>query len=138
MKTMNKILFCGLLILANSLSAQYSFSVKSYNEIDLESKETISSNSVNQIFNISLKDNYLIHNVLDDLGNIDDSQFYKIIDQENKEGLLWLSCESGVSGNVYKYLISLNESSESQLFYFNDGKLYHLEGKFTACKTYLQ
>ena len=78
MKTMNKILFCGLLILANSLSAQYSFSVKSYNEIDLESKETISSNSVNQIFNISLKANYLIHNVLDDLGNIDDSQFYKI------------------------------------------------------------
>jgi hypothetical protein len=138
MKTMNKFLFCGLFILANSLSAQYSFRVKSYNEINLETRETISTREVNQIFNVSLRDNYLVHNVLDEYGNIEDSQLYKIIKQEKRNDLLWLSCESGVTGNVYEYIVNEDEVSGPQLFYFNSGTLYLLDGSMTRLKTYRQ
>ncbi|MFM8241707.1 MAG: hypothetical protein ACKN86_02805, partial [Crocinitomicaceae bacterium] len=64
------------LICLNSIHGQYSFSVKALNEIDMETKETISSIEVNQLFNFSLKDGFMIHNLVDEEGNIEDSQFY--------------------------------------------------------------
>jgi hypothetical protein len=133
---MKKLLLLGLVLLAKSLPAQYSFAVSSFNEIDLETKETKSTVAVNQIFNISLKDGYLIHNVLNESGSVDDSQVYKIISKKDKNGVLVLSCKSGISGNVYEYLISKDAEGGATLYQVANNALYLLESKMTPLKTY--
>lgn len=127
------------LICLNSIHGQYSFSVNALNEIDMETKETISSIEVNQLFNFSLKDGFLIHNLVDEEGNIEDSQFYKIIKKEEKNNIIFLSCESGVSGKVYQYFISEDEENGTQLFqYLEENTIYQMEGKSSRCKTFKQ
>lgn len=127
------------LICLNSIHGQYSFSVKALNEIDMETKETISSIEVSQLFNFSLKDGFMIHNLVDEEGNIEDSQFYKIIKKEEKNNIIFLSCESGVSGNVYRYFISEDEENGTQLFqYLEENTIYQMEGKSSRCKTFKQ
>ncbi|HBW86595.1 MAG TPA: hypothetical protein DEF82_07635 [Crocinitomicaceae bacterium] len=126
-------------ICLNYIHGQYSFSVKTLNEIDMETKETISSIEVNQLFNFSLKDGFMIHNLVDEEGNIEDSQFYKIIKKEEKNNIIFLSCESGVSGNVYRYFISEHEDNGTQLFqYLEENTIYQMEGKSSRCKTFKQ
>lgn len=127
------------LICLNSIHGQYSFSVKALNEIDMETKETISSIEVNQLFNFSLKDGFMIHNLVDEEGNIEDSQFYKIIKKEEKNNIIFLSCESGVSGKVYQYFISEEEEKGTQLFqYLEENTIYQMKGKSSRCKTFKQ
>ena len=133
---MKKLIFATLILLSGKLSAQYSFAVSSFNEIDLETKETKSTVVVNQIFNISLKDGYLIHNVLNESGFVDDSQVYKIISKKDKNGVLVLSCKSGISGNVYEYLISKDPEGGATLYQVANNALYLLESKMTPLKTY--
>ena len=133
---MKKLFLLGLILLAKSLSAQYSFTVSSFNEIDLETKETKSSVAVNQIFNVSLKDNFLIHNVLNESGYVEDSQLYKIIKQKETNGVVSLSCKSGVTGSVYEYLISKDAEGGATLYQVSNNALYLLESKMTPLKTY--
>lgn len=133
---MKKLFLLGLILLAKSLSAQYSFAVSSYNEIDLETKETKSSVPVNQLFNVSLKDNFLIHNVINESGMIEDSQLYKIIKQKETNGVVSLSCKSGVTGSVYEYLISKDAEGGATLYQVANNALYLLESKMSPLKTY--
>lgn len=127
------------LICLSNIHGQYSFSVKALNEIDMETKETISSIDVNQLFNFSLKDGFMIHNLVDEEGNIEDSQFYKIIKKEEKNDIIFLSCESGVSGNVYQYFISEDEENGTQLFqYLEENTIYQMKGVSSRCKTFKQ
>jgi hypothetical protein len=122
-----------------NVNGQYSFSVKSLNEINMETKETISTNEVNQFFNFSLKDGFMIHNLVDEEGNIEDSQFYKIIKKEEKNNIIFLSCESGVSGNVYQYFINDDSENGIQLFqYLEENTVYQMQGKSSRCKTFKQ
>ncbi|MBM3452791.1 MAG: hypothetical protein FJX84_06590 [Bacteroidetes bacterium] len=135
-----KLLLSFVVIIAlSSAKAQYSFSVKSLNEINMETKETISTIEVNQFFNFSLKDEFMIHNLIDEYGNIEDSQFYKIIKKEEKNNITFLSCESGVSGLVYQYFISDDEENGIQLFqYLEENSIYQMDGKSSPCKTFKQ
>jgi len=127
------------LICLTHVYGQYSFSVKELNEINMETKETISTIEVNQLFNFSLKDGFMIHNLVDEDGHIEDSQFYKIIKKEEKNNIIFLSCESGVSGNVYQYFISEDEENGTQLFqYLEENTIYQMEGKSSRCKTFKQ
>lgn len=127
-----------LSLISTSLSAQYSFRVKAIQEMNTETRVILRTNPANEIFNISLTDEVLIHNVLDEVGNVKDSQVYKIISQEDRDGLLWLSCESGISGNVYEYIIDPDASAGPELFQYVDGKLFKLRGKMTPLKTFIQ
>ncbi|MBM3455849.1 MAG: hypothetical protein FJX80_11995 [Bacteroidetes bacterium] len=136
---MKLLLSFAVIIALSSAKAQYSFSVKSLNEIDMETKETISTIEVNQFFNFSVKDEFMIHNLVDQDGHIEDSQFYKIIKKEEKNNLIFLSCESGVSGNVYQYVINDDEENGIQLFqYLEENTIYQMGGKSNRCKTFKQ
>lgn len=130
--------FISLAFLSH-IHGQYSFSVKALNEIDMDTKETISAIAVNQLFNFSMTDGFMIHNLVDEEGNIEDSQFYKIIKKEEKNYIIFLSCESGVSGNVYQYFKSEDEENGTQLFqYLEENTIYQMEGKSSRCKTFKQ
>ena len=121
------------------VKGQYSFSVKELNEINMETKETISTIEVNQLFNFSLKDGFMIHNLVDEDGNIEDSQFYKIIKKEEKNNIISLSCKSGVTGMVYQYFISDDLENGAQLFQsLEENSVYQMKGKSGRCKTFKQ
>jgi hypothetical protein len=130
---------CCFLFSMHIIYAQYSFSVKNLNQINMETKELISTIAVNQFFNFSLKDGFMVHNLIDSEGNIEDSQFYKIIKKEKKKDLIWLSCKSGVSGNIYRYFISEGDETGTQLFqYLEENTVYQMEGEYGKCKTFNQ
>jgi hypothetical protein len=135
---MKNLFVLSLLFIAGKLTAQYSFTVTEFNEIDLETKETKSSFPVKQIFNFSLKDKYLIHNVLNESGVVEDSQLYKIIEQKDKDGVLFLTCKSGVSGNSYQYLLGNDGSGGKLLYQVSGNTLYQLQGSMTTFKTFKQ
>lgn len=137
---MKNIVLCYIVLFVNIVYSQHSFSVKNINEIDLETKEVGSSIEVNQFFNFSLTDGFMIHNLIDEEGNIEDSQFYKIIKKEKKNNvLIFITCESGVSGNTYNYLINEDEEMGTSLFQLIDeNTMYQMEGKASKCKTFKQ
>lgn len=126
-------------LMLTNVFGQYSFSVRSMKEIDIETNEILSTNEVHQFFNFSLKDGFMVHNLVDDAGNIEDSQFYKIIKIEEKNNLFYLSCESGVSGKIYQYFINDDEVEGTHLFQYIEGSgVYQMDGFSGRCKSFNQ
>jgi len=81
------------------------FTVQTYLGMYMEDGEVMSYD-VNEIYNISLQDGFLVHNILKD-NLISDSQLYKISKitrtTEKEENKFAFDATSGLSGNVYRY-----------------------------------
>lgn len=106
--------FIGGTLLAN---AQYTFYSFNYDVVDKQTKQVRSNELQRQIYNISLTDKVLVHNVFADEGDeIEDSQVYQITDMEElSEGVVVFTALSGVTGNSYEYRLKVVESGESTL-----------------------
>lgn len=81
------------------------FTIQSYLGMYMENGEVMSYDA-NEVYNISLSDGYLIHNIFKD-NVISDSQLYKISNikrtTEKEENKFAFDATSGLSGNVYHY-----------------------------------
>ncbi len=84
------------------------FTIQTYLGMYMEGDELMSYD-VNEIYNVSLADGYLIHNIFTD-GLVTDSQVYKLsnIKSTNTEGetTYTFNATSGVSGKIYHYEVS--------------------------------
>lgn len=107
----------------------------------LEGGET-KTYDVNDIYNVSIKDQVLIHNVLDLEGLVTDSQVYKISDLkvETVEGItsFKFNATSGVSGKVYGYYFSFISSMAMVDRTQPDGFVESFVGTSVVLKTFKQ
>jgi len=80
--------------------------------------DELMSYDVNEVYNISLADGYLIHNIFTD-GIVTDSQVYKIsnVKSTNSDSELTytFNATSGVSGKIYQYEISTDAEDATTL-----------------------
>jgi hypothetical protein len=101
---------------AQSLNSK-SFTVQSYLGMYMEGDELMSYD-VNEIYNVSLADGYLIHNIVTD-GLVTDSQVYKITNVKNSEAngetTYSFNATSGISGKIYKYDVSTDAEGATTL-----------------------
>jgi hypothetical protein len=101
---------------AQSLNSK-AFTVQTYLGMYMEGDELMSYD-VNEVYNVSLADGYLIHNILTD-GLVSDSQVYKITNMKNTESdgevTYSFSATSGVSGNIFKYEVSTDVEGATTL-----------------------
>ena len=71
--------------------------------------DELMSYDVNEVYNVSLADGYLIHNIFTD-GLVTDSQVYKLSNIKNTstdaEVTYTFNATSGVSGKIYQYEVS--------------------------------
>lgn len=101
---------------AQSLNAK-AFTVQTYLAMYMEGDELMSYD-VNEVYNVSLADGYLIHNIFTD-GLVTDSQVYKIsnVKNTNAEGEVTytFNATSGVSGKIYQYEVSTDAEDATTL-----------------------
>lgn len=101
------LLVCSATASAQSLDSK-GFTVQSYLGMYMEGEELMSYDC-NEVYNVSLKDGYLVHNILTD-NVVTDSQMYKIsgvkTSQKDGETTFNFDATSGISGKVYKYSFS--------------------------------
>jgi len=93
---------------------------------------------VEELFNASFKDEYLVHTVYSKFGDVSESQFYKIISLKVDKIIdgynITFYTKSGISGSVYKYTLHLTE--EYEILNLNDEALFG--GVLVSIKTYKQ
>ena len=101
---------------AQSLNSK-AFTLQTYLGMYMEGDELMSYD-VNEVYNISLADGYLIHNIFTD-GIVTDSQVYKIsnVKSTNSDSELTytFNATSGVSGKIYQYEISTDAEDATTL-----------------------
>lgn len=122
MKITNAFLVILLVVLtsfasnAQSLNSK-AFTVQTYLGMYMEGDELMSYD-VNEIYNVSLADGYLMHNILTD-GLVTDSQTYKITNVKNtdsdSETTYTFNATSGVSGKIYQYEVSTDAEGATTL-----------------------
>ncbi len=122
MKKTNAILVILMVVLtsfasnAQSLNAK-AFTVQTYLGMYMEGDELMSYD-VNEVYNVSLADGYLIHNILTD-GLVSDSQVYKITNIKNTDSdgevTYSFNATSGISGNIFKYEVSTDAEGSTTL-----------------------
>lgn len=117
MKTITFLLFC---LLSNRLISQFTITSFSMNTVNLESGELVSGEDRSETFNISFKDNLFIHNIFDsETNSVINSQIYKIVSIKEDSDMTYFTVESGLSGNIYSYIIKIGEV-QTQLFQYFD------------------
>ena len=93
------------------------FTIQTYLGMYMEGDELMSYD-VNEIYNVSLADGYLMHNILTD-GLVTDSQTYKITNVKNtdsdSETTYTFNATSGVSGKIYQYEVSTDAEGATTL-----------------------
>lgn len=93
------------------------FTIQTYLGMYMEGDELMSYD-VNEVYNISLADGYLIHNIFTD-GLVTDSQVYKLSNIKNTnadaEVTYTFNATSGVSGKIYQYEISTDAEDSTTL-----------------------
>lgn len=112
MKNFKALLVAFLLVCTASANAQSldskGFTVQSYLGMYMEGEELMSYDC-NEVYNVSIKDGFLVHNILTD-GIVTDSQMYKISNlkssEKDGETTFAFDATSGISGKIYKYSIS--------------------------------
>ena len=122
MKRTNAFLVILLVVLtsfasnAQSLNSK-AFTVQTYLGMYMEGDELMSYD-VNEIYNVSLADGYLTHNILTD-GLVTDSQIYKISNVKNTdadgETTYTFNATSGISGKIYQYEVSTDAEGATTL-----------------------
>ena len=129
----------ALCLISSNLLAQYTFTSFSINTINLKTNEVISSEARMETYNISFKDHLFIHNIFDsETNSATNSQLYKIISTNEKDGFTYFTTESGVSGKNYTFVIKI-AGEETQLFqYFDDEEMIEFVGNASTFKTFIQ
>jgi hypothetical protein len=101
---------------AQSLNSK-AFTIHTYLGLYMEGDELMSYD-VNEVYNVSLADGYLIHNIFTD-GLVTDSQVYKLSNIKNTstegETTYTFNATSGVSGKIYLYEISTDAEDATTL-----------------------
>lgn len=132
-------------LLAGKLYAQdlnsKGLSVHTYLGLYYEGEE-IKTYDVNEIYNVSFTDGYLIHNILSD-GIVSDSQIYKVTNVQRKvtdgTNTFTFKATSGVSGSIYTYEIYMEDEQNVTLKLIQpDGSSSVYMGSFNILKTYKQ
>lgn len=103
---MRKLFFLALsLVAVYTAGAQYTFTCTSIDLVNKSSQAVTEHNEVRQIYNISLKDRVLVHNVFEDgVEGVSDSQVYQITEvKESGANEIVFYAKSGVSGKLYEY-----------------------------------
>ncbi len=145
MKNFKALLVVILLVCSASANAQSSdskgFTVQSYLGMYMEGEELMSYDC-NEIYNVSVKDGYLVHNIITD-NVVTDSQMYKIsnVKTSEKDGETTFNFDatSGISGKVYNYSISFGgEGSVTITLVQPDGGATIFMATSAIFKTYKQ
>jgi hypothetical protein len=93
------------------------FTIQTYLGMYMEGDELMSYD-VNEVYNVSLADGYLIHNIFTD-GLVTDSQVYKLSNIKNTstdaEVSYTFNATSGVSGKIYQYEVSTDAENATTL-----------------------
>lgn len=128
-----------LCLISSNLLAQYTFTSFSMNTIDLKTNEVVSTEARMETYNISFKDHLFIHNIFDsETNSAINSQLYKIISTNEKDGFTYFTTESGVSGKNYTFVIKI-AGEETQLFqYFDEEEMIEFIGNSSPFKTFNQ
>ena len=136
MKTITFFLFC---LLSNKLISQFTITSFSMNTINLESGDLVSSEDRLETYNISFKDNLVIHNIFDsETNSVINSQIYKIVSIKEDSDMTYFTVESGLSGNNYSYIIKIGEE-QTQLFqYFDEEEVIEYKGNSSGLNTFNQ
>ena len=136
MKTITFFLFC---LLSNKLISQFTITSFSINTINLESGDLVSSEDRLETYNISFKDNLVIHNIFDsETNSVINSQIYKIVSIKEDSDMTYFTVESGLSGNNYSYIIKIGEE-QTQLFqYFDEEEVIEYKGNSSGLNTFNQ
>lgn len=97
---------------------------------------------VNDVYNVSLTDKFLIHNVMDGDGIVTDSQFYKVsnlkVESVSDMPTFTFDATSGISGNTYKYTFTFIGTVASVDRTQPDGSVDTFIGISVILKTYQQ
>ena len=133
-------LLCSVFVQAQSLNEK-GFTVQIYMGMYQEDGE-IKTYDAYDLYNITLTDGFLVHNILTECV-ITDSQIYKISGLKREtienEPTYIFNATSGISGNVYKYEISLGaDNGITLLRYQPDGSSEVFLGTYVMFKTYQQ
>lgn len=115
------VLFVLLTVVLSSFSVKSqsldpkAFTVQSYLGVYMEGDEVMSYD-VNEIYNVSLSDGYLIHNILTD-GLVTDSQVYKLsnINYQEENQMCSFKATSGISGKIYEYEFSTDSDGSTTM-----------------------
>ena len=128
-----------LCLISSNLLAQYTFTSFSMNTIDLKTNEVVSTEARMETYNISFKDHLFIHNIFDsETNSAINSQLYKIISTNEKDGFTYFTTESGLSGMNYTFVIKI-DGEETQLFqYFDEEEMIEFIGNSSPFKTFNQ
>lgn len=122
--------------------AQYTFTCTSIDLVNKSSKEVTEHNAVMQIYNISLKDRVLVHNVFEDgTDGVSDSQVYQITEIRESEGKeIVFFAKSGVTGKLYEYRLVDAEGEVPALWLKVNNEDYDMRynGMVSTMKTYQQ
>ena len=139
---MKKILL--LLLLAGTAgfaNAQYSFLSTTNTLVKKTTGEKAESEDKVQIYNISLKDMLLVHNVFDEETGEMDSQIYQLTEvSQPNDDLITFQAKSGVSGKTYEYRLNMKDKENPALILVLANNDYNLQynGKLTPLKTFKQ
>lgn len=117
------------------------FTVQSYLGMYMEGDELMSYDC-NEVYNVSLKDGFLVHNIITD-EVVTDSQMYKIsgikTSQKDGETNFTFDATSGISGKVYNYTFSFGkEGSVTLTLKQPDGSATIFMATSAIFKTYKQ
>ena len=109
------------------------------NTINLETGDLVSSEDRLETYNISFKDNLVIHNIFDsETNSVINSQIYKIVSIKEDSDMTYFTVESGLSGNNYSYIIKIGEE-QTQLFqYFDEEEVIEYKGNSSGLNTFNQ
>ena len=129
----------ALCLMSCNLMAQYTFTSFSINTIDLKTNEVVSSEARMETYNISFKDNIFIHNIFDsETNSAINSQLYKIISTDEKDGFTYFTTESGLSGSNYTFIIKIDEEQSQFFQYFDEEEMIEFIGNSSTFTTFNQ
>lgn len=131
-----------ILFTATMARAQYTFFSTSTDLVSKSGTGTSEHEEKIQVYNISIKDMLLVHNVFDQETNeLSDSQIYQIteVKQEGEDKMIFFA-KSGVSGKTYQYRLFMKEGEPASLFLVLADEEYDLRynGVVTPLKTWKQ
>ncbi len=136
---MKTILLLTIWLISNQIIAQYTISSFTMNTIDVTTNDIISSEYRQEIYNISFKDHLFIHNIIDATTNeVENSQVYKIIDITENDGITMFTTESGLSGNQYNFILTMEDDEISLFQYFDENEIIQFKGSSSLFKTFNQ
>ncbi len=137
------LLFCMATMI---LQAQYlttgGITIQATSTLYVENNEAKSA-SCDQLYNISFKDQILVHNIYSS-GVLNVSQVYQLSDierfKENDETVIRFTALSGRSKLTYKYVVKINEADEliSMVCTQEDGTKTTFKGNISELRTFKQ